>query len=72
MILRPQGPQQVKRERRLERDGVMLNVNEGKYVVYNTISVYDCTLHIRYDFHLEENDNTNQYILEVACPRYID
>lgn len=55
----------------------MLNVNEGKYVMHSTmyelINEYNFTLHTinRYDFHLEENDNTNHYILEVACPRYI-
>jgi hypothetical protein len=46
------GPHEVKRERKLERNGVMLNVNEGKY-----------------DFKLKDDEDNNQLILDVSCPR---
>jgi protein TilB len=49
------GLQSYKRKVNLERDGKMLNVNEG-----------------RYDFQLREDDDNNQYVLEVAVPRYMD
>eukprot|EP00731_Ephydatia_muelleri_P023658 Em0015g1241a len=44
-----------KAPRALEKDGKMLNINEGKY-----------------EFHLAEDDDSNQYVLEVGCPRFMD
>lgn len=44
-----------KTPRALEKDGKMLNINEGKY-----------------EFHLTEDDDNNQYILEVGCPRFME
>ena len=26
----------------------------------------------RYDFHLQDDEDNNQYLLEVACPRYLN
>ena len=26
----------------------------------------------RYDFHLQDAEDSNQYLLEVACPRYLN
>lgn len=47
----------------------MLNINEGRYIsehvymcIYNTMN--------RYEFTLDENEDDQCFIVDVACPRY--
>ena len=45
----------------------MLNINEGRYMLMYIIN-FDL-FHFSCDFHLTEDDDNNQYVLDVACPR---
>ena len=82
------GPEQVKRERRLEMDGKMLNVNEGRCVLCVCVCVCVCVCcahwiwknvtikfqvcYARHEFHLTESEDESCFVLDIAIPRFMD
>ena len=72
-------PKVHKRPTTFFRDGKPVNINEGRLGSANSIEqLQACESHYpgpsptRYDFSLTEDDDLNQFVLDLACPRFMD